>query len=186
MTACPAPRALLLGLTLAACTPPAAPRAQADAPAFVPEQWFQGRTVGRGEFRRSFGGRPTRFTMVIQGDWDGRVLTMDETFNSDRGRWNRLWTITKLDGGRYTARLTTGHGPGEVTTAGDTVRMRYRAAAPLVERPFAARFEQSLQLRPDGTVLNIADVYKFGVRIGRSTVVFRKPEGREAVLKEAS
>jgi hypothetical protein len=54
--------------------------------------------------------------------------------------------------------------------------MDYVANAPLVERSFPARFRQSLRLRPDGTVLNVADVHKFGVRIGRSTVVFRKAD----------
>jgi hypothetical protein len=104
---------------------------------------------------------------------------MDETFVSPEGRWNRLWKITPTGPQTYLGRLTTGHGPARVTREGDTVRMRYRADAPLLERPFAARFEQTLQLRPDGTVLNVADVYKWGVRIGRSTVVFRKASAPE-------
>jgi hypothetical protein len=159
---------------LAACAPTPRPPVAAGGPAFVPERWFQGRTEGRGEFRRALGGRPSRFDMVLEGRWDGGTLTMDETFVSPEGRWNRVWTITKLGDGRYLGRLSTGQGPAEITAAGDTVRLRYRADAPLTGRPFAARFEQTLRLRPDGTVLNTADVYKWGVRIGRSTVVFRK------------
>lgn len=143
---------------------------------FTPEQWFQGRTIGQGEFRRTFGGLQSRFDMVIEGGWDGRVLTMDETFTSRKGRWNRIWTITRLADGRYEGRLTTGRGPAVITAEGDTVRMRYAAAAPLLDKSFPVRFDQTLRLRPDGTVLNVADVYKWGVRIGRSTVVFRKAE----------
>ena len=170
------PAAAALCLALAGCAPLAArPAAEPAGPAFAPEQWFQGRTEGNGEFRRVLGGRASRFDMVIEGAWDGRVLTMDETFVSPEGRWTRVWTITRLSGGRYAGRLTTGHGPAEITAAGDTVRMRYRADAPMTRRPFPARFEQTLRLRPDGSVLNTADVYKWGVRIGRSTVVFRKP-----------
>ena len=165
----------LLALAVAACAPPPAP-AQTE-PRFVPEQWFQGRTVGEGEFRRSFGGAPSRFDMVIEGAWNGCVLTMDETFTKPGGRWNRVWSITPTGAETYVGELTTGHGPAEITARGDTVRMRYRADAPLVERPFAARFEQTLRLRGDGTVLNTADVYKLGVRIGRTTVVFRKAPG---------
>jgi hypothetical protein len=175
-TAAPFPRAAVLCLALAGCAPAAPRPGEPDGPAFAPEQWFQGRTEGQGEFRRVVGGVQSRFTMVIEGGWDGQVLTMDETFIAPEGRWNRLWTITKLENGRYSGRLTTGHGPAEITAAGDTVRMRYRADAPLLHRPFTARFEQTLRLRPDGTVLNTADVYKWGVRIGRSTVVFRKAE----------
>lgn len=167
---------LAAALMAVACAPARLP-AVSEGPAFTPEQWFQGRTVGQGEFRRTFGGVQSRFDMAIQGGWDGRVLTMDETFTSGDGRWNRVWTITKLAEGRYATRLTTGHGPGTVTAAGNIVHMRYRADAPLLERPFAARFDQTLELRPDGTVLNVADVYKWGLRIGRSTVVFRKAEG---------
>lgn len=157
---------------LTACAPESSP-AQAG-PVFTPEQWFQGRTIGRGEFRRALGGVQSRFDMVIEGGWDGRVLTMDETFVSPKGRWNRVWTITRLADGRYEGRLTTGHGPAVVTVVGDTVRMRYLAEAPLLDKPFVVRFDQTLKLRSDGTVLNVADVYKWGVRIGRSTVVFRK------------
>lgn len=174
MTPFPAP-ALLALLLLAGCAP-AAPPAAASGPEFVPEQWFVGRTVGRGEFRRTIGGIQSRFDVVIEGARDGRVLTMDETFTTPEGRWNRVWTITRLTDGRYEGRLTTGYGPAAIAAAGDTVTMRYRADAPLLERPFAARFEQRLRLRADGTVLNTADVYKFGVRIGRSTVVFRKAD----------
>lgn len=168
----------LAALVVAAgCAPAPARTERRSEPQFVPEQWFQGRTLGRGEFRRTVGGVQSRFDMVIQGGWDGRALTMDETFTTPEGRWNRVWTITPTGPGTYLGRLTTGRGPAEITAHGDTVRMRYRAEAPLLERPFTARFEQTLQLRPDGTVLNIADVYKWGLRIGRSTVVFRKDPG---------
>ena len=183
MAAPPFPLAAALLLLLAACAPAAPPQTPPPSTPgliFTPEHWFQGRTVGRGEFRRRIGGVQSRFDMVIEGRWDGRALIMDETFVSEHGRWNRVWTITKLDGGRYTGTLTTGHGPAVVTAAGDTVRMRYSADAPLLARPFAARFEQTLRLRPDGTVLNVADVYKYGVRIGRSTVVFRKAPAVQA------
>lgn len=163
---------LLMGLLAGCAQAPLAPGAAGAA--FVPEQWFQGRTVGQGEFRRAVGGVQSRFDMVIEGGWDGRALTMDETFVSPKGRWNRVWTITPTGPATYAGRLTTGHGSAVITRAGDTVRMRYRADAPLLKRPFAARFDQTLRLRPDGTVLNIADVYKFGLRIGRSTVIFRK------------
>ena len=167
---------LLLALVFAAACAPTPPTPR-TTPRFVPEQWFQGRTVGQGEFRRSFGGAPSGFAMVIDGAWNGRVLTMDETFTKPGGRWNRVWSITPTGPDAYVGELTTGHGPAEITLEGDTVRMRYRADAPLVDRPFPARFEQTLRLRPDGTVLNTADVYKWGVRIGRTTVVFRKAPG---------
>lgn len=144
-------------------------------PRFVPEQWFAGRTVGRGEFRRVIGGAPTRFTMVVDGAWDGRALTLDETFRSRGGRWNRVWTIRRADDGRYVGALTTGRGPAAIRAAGSTVEMDYRSETPLVDRPFVAQFDQQLRLRPDGTVLNVADVYKWGVPIGRTTVVFSKP-----------
>lgn len=172
----------LAAALVAGCASPAAP--EPEGPRFTPERWFGGRTLGRGEFRRTLGGAPSRFDMVIHGAWNGRVLTMDETFVSPKGRWNRVWTITRLGDGRYQGRLTTGHGPAQVTAAGDTVRMRYAADAPLLARPFAVRFDQTLRLRPDGTVLNVAEVYKWGVRIGRSTVVFRKAPPTAAPTRE--
>ncbi len=172
------PPSILLTLGLSACLGPGLPGPPEPQPRFTPEQWFQGRTVGRGEFRRVAGGVQSRFTMIIDGRWDGRVLLMDETFVSEEGRWNRLWTIRPLGGGRYEGRLTTGQGSAEIRTDGNTVFMRYTAAAPLVDRRFTAHFDQALRLRADGTVLNVADVRKWGVPIGRSTVVFKKPDAQ--------
>jgi hypothetical protein len=125
------------------------------------------------------GGVQSRFTMTIEGRWDGGVLLMDETFISEKGRWNRLWTIRPVGGGRYEGRVSSGEGRAEIRAEGDTVFMRYTAAAPLVDRPFTASFDQALRLRPDGTVLNVADVRKWGAPIGRSTVVFSKPPASE-------
>jgi len=165
----------LLAVLLAGCLGPALPGPPSPEPRFTPERWFQGRTVGQGEFRRITGGGPRRFSMVIEGRWDGRTLLMDETFTTAEGRWNRLWTIRPLGGGRYEGRLTTGRGLADIRAEGDTVRMRYRAEAPLSDG-FVAGFDQALRLRPDGTVLNVADVSKWGLPVGRTTVVFRKTE----------
>lgn len=160
-------------LLLTGCLGPQLPGPASPEPQFVPEQWFQGRTVGRGEFRKITGGEPDRFGMVIEGRWNGRVLTMHETFVTEEERSSRLWTIRPLGGGRYEGRLTTGRGLAEIRREGDTVTMRYAAQAPLTEG-FTARFDQALRLRPDGTVLNVADVRKWGAPVGRSTVVFSK------------
>lgn len=165
---------LLLALLLAGCLGPPLPGPASPEPRFTPEQWFQGRTVGWGEFRRAIGGRPSRFDMTIDGRWDGRELTMVETFISPDGRWTRVWTIRPLGDGRYEGRLTTGKGLAAIRAEGDTVFMDYLAQAPLTERPFNARFRQVLRLRPDGTVLNVADVRWRGAPLGRTTVVFSK------------
>ena len=112
--------------------------------------------------------------MVIESVWADGVLTMDETFTSDKGRWRRVWTIRRTGPETYAAQLTTGRGVGAVVRSGDTVHMLYRAEAPLVGRRFVARFDQRLRLMPDGTVANTAEVSKYGLRIGRSTVLFRR------------
>jgi len=167
---------LAVALILPACAT-VTPELDTARRELVPETWFAGSVVGEGVFHRLDRGADIPFTMVIDSAWDGTVLTMDESFISAKGRWRRVWTIRRTGELSYAARLSTGDGPGAVERAGDTVRMRYRARTPLVERPFVARFDQRLRLRPDGTVLNTADVYKFGVRIGWSTVVFRRLDG---------
>jgi len=172
----------LVTTMLSGCSSASPWRDAKPQPEFIPERFFDGRTVGRGEFRRILGGKPTPFDMVIEGRWRDGVLTMEETFTSDKGRWRRVWTIspegTSSGGIRtFNARLTSSTHPFiALGSRGDTVWMGYNACAPLAKGCFAARFDQTLRLRPDGTVLNIADVYKFGVRIGRSTVVFHKAE----------
>lgn len=164
---------LAVAVLLTGCLGPRLPGPASPEPRFIPERWFEGRTVGRGEFRPITGGAPDRFDMVIEGRWDGRVLTMQETFVTKEERATRVWTIRPLGEGRYEGRLSSGPGLADIRAQGDTVTMRYVARAPLSEG-FTARFDQALRLRPDGTVLNVADVRKFGFPVGRSTVVFSK------------
>jgi hypothetical protein len=174
---------LLALLLLGACALEPSARPQAE-PRFEPEQWFLGRTFGTGEFRPLLG-KPSEFRMVVEGRREGQALIMEETFTTaEGGAWRRTWTITHSTepangtSTAYDLQLTTSprDPAGSATAEGDLVRMDYLANAPMVKRPFPARFRQSLRLRPDGTVLNIADVHKYGVRVGRSTVVFRKAE----------
>lgn len=171
---------LLALLLLGACAFEA-PRPRPE-PRLLPEQWFIGRTLGTGEFRPLVG-KPTPFEMVVEGRRVGDALVMEETFaTADGGPWRRTWTITPNTregaAAAYSLRLTTSprDPAGTASAEGDLVLMDYVANAPLVKRPFPARFRQSLRLRPDGTVLNVADVHKYGLRIGRSTVVFRKAD----------
>ena len=165
--------ALAAGLTLTACAAvePRPVRRQAE---LVPECWFVGTVEGAGVFRRVGSGHDAPFSMLIKGAWDGEVLTMDETFISTKGRWRRVWTIRPTGERTYEARVTTGRGSSVVQRRGGAVHMRYAARTPLVDPGFVAQFDQRLRLMPDGSVLNTAQVRKFGLPIGATTVIFQR------------
>ena len=60
------------------------------------EEFFDGRTVAHGQFQDVFGTVRRRFVVTIDGDWDGRTLTLDENFVYEDGSTeNRNWTLTK-------------------------------------------------------------------------------------------
>lgn len=57
---------------------------------------LKGRTIGDGVFVNSFTGSETKFSVVIDGAWDGKVLTLVENFTySDGLQERKTWRLTK-------------------------------------------------------------------------------------------
>jgi hypothetical protein len=139
------------------------------------EAFFDGRTVAHGQFQDLFGTVRRRFVVTIDGDWDGRILTLDENFVYEDGTTeNRRWTLAKTGPGSWE-----GTAPGVIGIAagrerGDTFNWRYRIDLPVPDGTLRVDFDDWMWLLSDDRLLNIAYVRRAGVAIGQVVIFFEK------------
>lgn len=155
---------------LTACaSPPEAPTAAPSA--LVLEEFFAGRTVGRGVFVNSWTGARRDFDVTIEGNWDGRTLTLVEDFAyADGERDRKTWSFERQAPGVYTGRREDVVGTARVWTEGNAVRLEYTVKL----GGWTVDFADVLALEaPDG-VVNKATVGKWLLRVGRVELHLRR------------
>lgn len=183
MTTGPTRRRLLRGLALggaaaatsglgACATVPA--RDPAGGPVVL-ERDFAGRFYGRGFFRNYLTGSRRDFDVTLQGTWDGRTLTLVEWFYfADGERDVKTWRFTRTGPGRFTGTREDVVGEAVVFSDGGAIRLSYEAVVGGTQ----VRFEDVIERRPDGVIVNRAIVSKLGVPIGEVDLVFARSRAR--------
>lgn len=140
------------------------------------EEFFEGRTVAYGQFQDRFGTVQRRFTVEIDGTWDGKTLRLVEDFTYDDGATEqRIWTLQKTGDQTWT-----GTAPGVIGVAtgeerGDTFNWRYRIDLPVRKGTMRVDFDDWMWLQSDDRLLNRAYVSRFGVRLGEAIIQFERP-----------
>ncbi len=161
---------LALALTassLAACA--AAPRGDTAGPTLVLEEFFPGRVIARGVFAPTFGGPDRGLTVVIDGSWDGKTLTLVEDFAYDDGEKDKkTWRLTRTGERTYTGTREDVVGPARATPDGAAMRLDYQVVLKTeAYGDLQVRFRDIMLLEADGTLVNRAVVSKWGIRLGR-------------------
>lgn len=166
-------RRLLLLAGLFALAGPGLTVARADD--LVLETFFEGRTIAQGSFSAINGTRRS-FDVVLNGRWNGRVLTLVEDFHFADGEKDRkTWRFEKLGDGRYRGTREDVRGDTQVSVKGGTATFSYLVDLDPGPDENLVRFHDTMVLRRDGTVLNTALVTKYGIPVARSRVEFRRP-----------
>jgi hypothetical protein len=163
-------------LLLAACAGPPNIPAAPGAPAFTLERFFQGRTVGTGSFSAPIAGVRRELTVVTRGRWDGRTLTLREDFAFADGEKDvKTWRFTKVGPGIYEGTREDVIGKADVRQVGNTVQLSYTADVRAKDGS-VTRLDFADTIAPlDGRrVLNEAVVSRFGVPIGKVSLVFSR------------
>lgn len=145
-------------------------------PRLVLHEWFRGPTHAVGGFRNRFTGEERRLAVDLFGRWNGRTLSLfEDFFYADGERDQKTWLFERLGEGRYRGTREDVVVPADVTQpAPDTVTFGYVADLKLPSGVTRLSFEDRLVLRPDGTVLNTAVVWRFFIPVGDVELVFRK------------
>ena len=168
----------MTGAYLSGCA--AMPEFSVPPPAkkLVLEEALKGRTLGEGVFVNSFTGGATKFSVVIDGAWDGRVLTLVEDFTySDGLQERKTWRLTKTADGVYSRVREDVIDSASVREDGNGVRLDYFVTLSTGLGDIDVRFQDLLYLNADGSIANKAVVSKFGLRVGRVDITMR-PQGR--------
>lgn len=146
----------------------------AAATDFVLEDYFVGKTVAEGHFG-AINGVSRNFTVDLTGTWDGHVLTLREDFRFDDGTKDRkTWRFLKTGPKTYRGTREDVLGDTKVRIDGDTARFNYFVYLSPQTKSNEAFFMDKMVLQPDGTVLNTALVFKYGLPVAKTTVSFRK------------
>ena len=161
-------------LTLAGCATVDVADYRAERPPLDLATYLDGTVDGWGIVQDRSGKVVRRFTVRIEGKWQGNRGTLDEHFEfSDGEKQNRVWTLVK-DGDRYTG--TAGDVVGTATglQQGNAFNMRYVLRVPWSGRTIDVDMDDWMWRIDESTVLNRTEMRKFGFRVGEVTLSFRR------------
>lgn len=148
--------------------------APAHAAGFTFEGWFKGRSRAVGSFS-AINGVKRSFTVDLHGKWDGKRLTLREDFvYNDGERDRKTWIFTKTGPNTYSGTREDVVGATKVTITGNVARFSYQVYLDPKNKANLVRFRDVMTLRPDGTIINEARIYKFGLPVGKTRVEFTR------------
>ena len=163
-------------LTLTACgTTMTIKEFAQETPTLVLEEYFEGETHAYGLFEDRFGRVRNQFTVMVDGQWDGSVLTLDEDFVYNNGDTEyRKWQIEKTGANTYvgTTQQIIGEAAGEIS--GNAFHWTYKFKLNVGDEAWDVKFDDWMFLQPDGVLLNKATVYRWGFKVGTVFLSFSK------------
>lgn len=146
----------------------------ADAADLVLERYFEGKTRATGSFS-AINGVKREFKVDLTGRWDGRTLVLREDFVfSDGEKDRKTWRFTKTGPGRYTGTREDVIGTTDVVIEGKVAKFNYLVNLGTEAKPNTVRFYDTMELEPDGTLVNTAWVTKYLLPVARTRVIFRR------------
>ena len=143
------------------------------------EEYFVGRIKGSGLFEDRFGNVRRTFTFTMQGRREGDTLILAEDFLYDDGeRKERVWRLARTGEGTWEGRADDVVGVGLGRGAGNAFQLTYVLKLPVSGSEWQVKFDDWLFRLDEETVLNRANVYRWGLWIGQVITTMRKlPEG---------
>lgn len=178
------PKRMLLSLLLAGaalavlggCAGPQPSDYAAEQPALDLRRYFDGPVEAHGMFQDRGGAVVKRFTVRMEGRWEGEQGVLDEHFlYSDGTRERRVWRLTHHGNGRYTGRADDVVGEASGQVAGNAFRWAYTLRLPVDGKTYEVQFDDWMYLIDERVMLNRATMSKFGLRLGEVTLSFHKP-----------
>jgi len=152
-----------------------APGSGAAARGFVFEEFFLGTVSGRGIVQDRWGRLRQAFVVDMRGAWRGADFVLDEFFRYRDGTVRRrTWRVTKGRDGRDWASADDLVGLAHAIADAGVVRWRYRLLVPVRGRRIAFAFDDRMYAMDDGTVLDVSDMRKFGIRVGRLVLALER------------
>jgi hypothetical protein len=170
------PFCLAIGLFTGGCSGMQIEDFQQTEPAFVLEEYFEGKTIAWGLFEDRFGNVQRQFVVDIDGQWDGKTLTLTEDFvYSDGETEKRVWTIIKTGDSTYEGATENSIGIAMGELAGNAFHWEYGFKLKVGDGNWKVKFDDWMFLQPNGVLLNKATVTRWGFTLGTVFLSFSKP-----------
>lgn len=165
---------MLLTLLLVSCA--SIPTPTTDEAVFDLKEYFDGPSEAWGVVENRSGEIIRRFHVDLMGTWQGNRGELYEKFTyADGSEEERTWYLNKLDDGRYTGAASDVVGEAIGYSYGASFRWSYVLEVPYRDGTIKVRLDDRLHQVDEKTVINRADMKKFGLTVGRILLVFKKP-----------
>lgn len=160
---------------LAGCAGPEVRGYAQERPVLDLAEYFNGKVIAHGIFQDRSGQVVRRFTVEMEGSWQGNQGVLDEHFTySDGQKDRRIWRLTKHADGRYTGSADDVVGTASGQTAGNAFQWAYTLKLPVDGKVYEVQFDDWMFLVDERVMLNRATMRKFGLRLGEVTLSFQK------------
>jgi hypothetical protein len=158
-----------------ATVPPAS--AVLTQPGVALERDFRGRSYAKGVFTNRLTESVRPFTVVLNGKWDGRTLTLREDFAYADGEKDvKTWVFRRISATQWAGTREDVVGQADVQVVDGVVRLSYDVDLPTGSGPVRLRFEDVIERSAGGMIVNRAIVSKYGLPLGDVDLTFsRKP-----------
>lgn len=165
----------LLAVPLLGCSTPRVTDYAQQQPQLNLADYFNGRVVAHGLFQKRNGVVARRFTVVMDGQWQGNHGVLDETFYNDDGSTERrVWRLTQHPDGRFTGHADDVVGEAQGQQSGNAFHWKYTLRLPVDGREYDVQFDDWMFLMDQRVMLNRATMRKFGINLGQVLLSFSK------------
>ena len=168
--------ALSAPLWLAGCASPTPADYANQTPVLDLRSYFNGPLSAQGLVTDRSGKVVRRFSVALNGRWDGDQGVLEEDFvYSDGERQRRVWHLRQLPDGRYTGTADDVVGEAIGQAAGNALNWHYTLRLPVDGQVYEVQFDDWMYLMDAHVMLNKAAMRKFGFQLGEVTLAFSKP-----------
>lgn len=176
-------RLLLIGMALffvSGCTSISPKDYAQEGPKLVLEDYLNGKVMAHGMVADRSGKIIRRFTVTLNGTWNGNSGVLDEDFVwSDGEKQKRIWKLTKTGESTYEGRADDVVGVAKGESAGNAFRFQYVLQVPVGKgedrKVYDIDVDDWMYLIDDEVLLNRSIMTKFGFKVGEITLSFSKP-----------
>ncbi|MDR9432448.1 MAG: DUF3833 domain-containing protein [Spiribacter sp.] len=166
---------LAFAIILVGCAGVAPEEYAGETPEFRIEEYFDGNVQAWGMFQARNGEIRRRFSVDIEGEVDGDFITLDERFTYADGETDRrVWEIERIDEHTYQGTAGDIVGTALGKRYGNALNWTYTLALEVDDRTWNLKFDDWMVLVDEDTLINTAEVSKFGIRVGTVTLFFRR------------
>lgn len=169
---------ILLAMSIFSCSTITPKDYQENTPKLDIRNYLNGKVKAWGMLEDRSGKITRRFTVEMEGKWNGNEGVLEEYFTFNDGeKSQRIWTIKFSDDHNFTASAADVVGNAKGSQYGNAMQMKYVLDLE-VDKKKKTRYNVTLDdwmyLLDDEVLVNKSSIKKFGITFGKLTIFFKK------------